>query len=143
MKTQLKPMLIFVTATLGIFSGCQKQEGIYTTIKQVSLTLNKDNTETGTFTSKGGVNTKGTFIMDVQYVGTDSFYCLNKLISDDGTFTTRMKCSMITNTGAWYVIGGTGKYKLLEGRGNLVMSYPEGIVGVKVLTGKVFPNGSW
>ena len=71
-------------------------------------------------------------------MGTDSFYCSNKLIAPGGTFTTSLHCSMITNTGAWRIIEGTGRYALLKGGGTLVMSYPAGVVGVEVLTGQVF-----
>lgn len=77
--------------------------------------------------------------MKVAFVA-DSFYCINKLIATEGTFTTNMKCSAITNTGSWSILSGTGHYALLRGGGTLVMKYPPGVVGVEILTGKVFPG---
>jgi hypothetical protein len=43
-----------------------------------------------------------------------------------------MRCSMTSNTGSW---------RIIEGGGTLVMTYPEGVVGVETLTGTVYPHG--
>lgn len=139
MKTKLKSTLLLIVITFIFFSACKKRDALPTTIHQVSLEANKDDTqERGTFTATGGINTTGHFVMDIKLVGTDSFYCTNKLIATEGSFTTSMHCSMITNTGAWRIIEGTGRYAFSKGSGTLVMSYPPGVVGVEDLTGKVF-----
>ena len=104
MKTQLKLMLLLVSVSFIVFGGCKKPRSYATTIVQVSKSVDKNNTETGTFTASGGINTSGHFVMEVKYVGTDSFHCINKLSADEGTFTTNMKCSMITNTVEWNII---------------------------------------
>ena len=144
MKIKLKLILLLIAVSFIVFTGCKKHDnGLAITINQVSLEANKNDTqEKGTFTVTGGIQTSGHFIMDIKFVGIDSFYCSNKLIAPEGTFTTSLHCSAITNTGAWSVTDGTGRYALLKGGGTLVMSYPPGVVGVEVLTGKVF-LGLW
>ena len=58
--------------------------------------------------------------------------------SPEGTFTTYMRCSATNNTGAWKILSGKGHYKLLNGNGTLVMTYPPGVVEVETLTGTVW-----
>ena len=113
-KISTLALFLFVIALMAATS-CRKNDCKITRIEQVSLTADKDMTERGTFTATGGIQTTGTFIMKVELVGTDSFYCTNNLIASEGTFTTNMKCSATTNTGAWQIIGGTGKYSSLKG----------------------------
>lgn len=140
MKIKLKLILLLIAVSFIVFIGCKKHDnGLAITIEQISTAANdeKGYTETGTFTTSGGIQTSGTFVMEVVFVA-DSFYCTNKLIAHEGTFTTRLKCSATTNTGDWQVISGTGHYALLRGGGTLVMKYPPGVVGVEILTGKVF-----
>jgi hypothetical protein len=138
MKVQFKSMLLCIAVSFIVFTGCKKPSPpIATTIEQVSLTVDKNNTETRTFKATGGIKTSGTFVMQVKYVGEDSIYCINKLSSDDGTFTTDMRCSMMTNTGAWSIIDATGKYAHMTGGGTLVMTYPEGVIGIETLKGYV------
>lgn len=140
MKIQLKLFLLLIAVSIIIFTGCKKHDnGLAITIEQISTAANdeKGYIETGTFTTSGGIQTSGTFVMEVTFVA-DSFYCTNKLIATEGTFTTNMRCSATTNTGAWRILSGTGHYALLRGGGTLVMSYPPGVVGIETLTGKVF-----
>lgn len=140
MKIKLKFMLLVIALSFSIFSGCKKHDkGLAITIEQISTAANEEKgyTETGTFTTSGGIQTSGTFVMNVTFVA-DSFYCSNKLIAPEGTFTTNMRCSATTNTGAWKVLSGTVHYKLLNGGGTLVMTYPPGVVGVETLTGTVW-----
>ena len=140
MTTKLKLMLLFIAASFIIFSGCRKHEkALNIIIEQISTAANEEKgyTETGTFTTSGGIQTSGTFVMEVTFVA-DSFYCSNKLIAPEGTFTTNMRCSATTNTGAWKILSGTGHYKTLTGGGTLVMTYPPGVVGVETLTGTVW-----
>ena len=140
MKKYLKSTLFLIAVSFIIFSGCKKHDvGLPITIVQISTAFDEENgyTETGTFTTSGGIQTSGTFVMDVIIVA-DSFYCTNKLIAPEGTFTTDMKCSAITMTGSWEILSGTGRYKRLNGGGTLVMTYPPGVVGVETLSGKVF-----
>ncbi len=103
MKKYLKSTLFLIAVSFIIFSGCKKQhDGLPITIVQISTAFDEENgyTETGTFTTSGGIRTSGTFVMDVITVA-DSFYCTNKLIATEGTFTTNMKCSATTMTGSW------------------------------------------
>ena len=140
MKKYLKSTLFLIAVSFIIFSGCKKHDvGLPITIVQISTAFDEENgyTETGTFTTSGGIQTSGTFVMDVIIVA-DSFYCTNKLIAPEGTFTTDMKCSATTMTGSWEILTGTGRYKRLNGGGTLVMTYPPGVVGVETLSGKVF-----
>jgi hypothetical protein len=144
MKTQLKLMLLMIAVSFIIFSGCKKHDdGLPITIVQISTAFDEENgyTETGTFTTSGGIRTSGTFVMDVIFVA-DSFYCTNKLIAPEGTFTTDMKCSATTMTGSWKILSGDGRYKRLNGGGTLVMTFPPdvppGSIGVETLSGKVF-----
>src|SRR6476620_8099645 len=130
MATKLKLMFLFIAVSFITFSGCKKHEhGLPITIEQISTASNDENgyTETGTFTTSGGIQTSGTFVMNVAFVA-DSFYCTNNLIAPEGTFTTNMRCSATNNTGAWKILSGTGNYKLLNGSGTLVMTYPAGVV---------------
>ena len=140
MKSPLKLILLMIAVPLIIFTSCKKtDDGLPITIVQISTAFDEKNgyTETGTFTTSGGIRTSGTFVMDVIFVA-DSFYCTNKLIAPEGTFTTDMKCSATTMTGSWEILSGTGRYKRLNGGGTLVMTYPPGVVGVETLSGKVF-----
>lgn len=140
MKIKLKLILLLIAVSFIVFTGCKKHDnGFAITIEQISTAANDEQgyTETGTFTTSGGIQTSGTFVMEVAFVA-DSFYCTNKLIATEGTFTTNMKCSAITNTGSWTILRGTGHYAHLRGGGTLVMSYPPGVVGIETLTGKVF-----
>ncbi len=75
MKTQLKLMLLCIIVLFVVFSGCKKPRTYATIIEQVSLTVDKNNTETGTFTATGGISTSGNFVMEVKYVG--GFYLLH------------------------------------------------------------------
>ena len=140
MKSKLKLILLLIAVSFIVFTGCKKHDnGLPITIEQISTAANDENgyTETGTFTTSGGIQTSGTFVMEVAFVA-DSFYCKNKLIAKEGTFTTNMRCSATTNTGAWTILSGTGRYTSLRGGGTLVMTYPPGVVGIETLTGKVF-----
>ncbi len=50
MKIQFKSMLLCIAVSFIVFTGCKKPSPpIATTIEQVSLTVDKNNTETGTF----------------------------------------------------------------------------------------------
>jgi hypothetical protein len=140
MKNRSNFILLGIVVSFIIFSGCKKHDhGLPITIEQISTASNDENgyTETGTFTTSGGIQTSGTFVMNVTFVA-DSFYCTNKLIAPEGTFTTNMRCSATTNTGAWKILSSTGHYKLLNGGGTLVMTYPPGVLGVETLTGTVW-----
>lgn len=144
MRKHLKPTLFLIAVSFIIFSGCKKHDdGLPITIVQISTAFDEENgyTETGTFTTSGGIRTSGTFVMDIIFVA-DSFYCTNKLIAPEGTFTTDMKCSATTMTGSWEILSGTGRYKRLNGGGTLVMMFPPdvppGALGVETLSGQVF-----
>src|SRR6185436_14616921 len=140
MRTQLKLVLLLISVSFIFFTGCKKNhDGLPITIVQTSTAFSEENgyTETGTFTTSGGLQTSGTFVMNVEFVA-DSFYCTNKLIAPEGTFTTNMHCSGTTMTGSWEILNGEGRYKHLTGGGTLVMTYPPDVVGVETLTGKVF-----
>jgi len=140
MRTQLKLVLLLISVSFIFFTGCKKNhDGLPITIVQTSTAFSEENgyTETGTFTTSGGLQTSGTFVMNVEFVA-DSFYCTNKLIAPEGTFTTNMHCSGTNMTGSWEILSGEGRYKHLNGGGTLVMTYPPDVVGVETLTGKVF-----
>ena len=144
MIKQLKSTLFLILLSSIIFTGCKKdRDGSPVKIVQISTASEEEGgyTETGTFTSTGGIETSGTFVMDISFVK-DSFYCTNKLIAHDGTFTTNMKCSATTMTGSWKILSGDGRYKHLSGGGTLVMDFPPnvppGSIGVETLTGLVF-----
>jgi hypothetical protein len=144
MRKYLKSVLLLIAVTSLIFLGCKKEDdGLPITIVQTSTAFDEENgyTETGTFTTSGGLRTSGTFVMDIIFVA-DSFYCTNKLIAPEGTFTTNMKCSATTMTGSWKILSGDGRYKRLNGGGTLLMMFPPdvppGALGVETLTGKIF-----
>ena len=145
MRKQLKSTLLFIVASSLVFTGCKKHcdDGVPVKIVQISTAFDDKTgyTETGTFTATGGIQTSGTFVMGVTFAA-DSFYCINKLIAPDGTFTTDMKCSATTMTGSWKVLSGDGRYKGLTGGGTLEMMFPPdvppGSIGVETLTGIVF-----
>ena len=138
MRKHLKSTLFLIAVSFIIFSGCKKHDdGLPITIVQTATAFDEEtSTSTGTFTTSGCIQTSGTYVMDAIFVA-DSFYCTNKLIAPEGTFTTDMKCSATTMTGSWQILSGDGRYKRLNGGGTLVMTTPGG-VDVETLTGKVF-----
>jgi hypothetical protein len=141
MKIQLKTGVMLLGVSFFILMGCKKEKqnpDLPITIAQTSTMAHEDMgyMETGTFTISGGIQTSGTFEMGVKFVA-DSFYCTNKLIAPEGTFTTDMKCSATNNTGTWKILSGTGRYNQLNGGGTLVMTYPTGVVGIETLSGTV------
>ena len=144
MRKQLKSTLVLIAVSFIIFTGCKKdRDAMPIKIVQISTAFDEEDgyTETGTFTTTGGIQTAGTFVMDITFVK-DSFYCINKLIAPEGSFTTNMKCSGTTMTGTWEILSGDGHYKRLNGGGTLEMIFPPdvppGSIGVEILSGIVF-----
>ena len=138
MKKYLKFTLLLIGVSFIIFSGCKKHDvGLPITIVQTATAFDAETgIQTGNFTTSGSIQTSGTYVMEIIFVA-DSFYCTNKLIAPEGTFTTDMKCSAITMTGSWEILSGDRRYKRLNGGGTLVMTTPGG-VDVETLTGLVF-----
>jgi hypothetical protein len=144
MLKQLRSTLLLIVVAFIIFTGCKKvcDDDLPIIIVQISTAFDDKvgYTETGTFTTSGGIQTSGTFVMGVTFAA-DSFYCTNKLTAPDGSFTTNMKCSATTMTGSWEVLSGDGRYKGLKGGGTLEMRFPPdvppGSIGVETLTGTV------
>jgi hypothetical protein len=140
MKKDLTCLLLILTASSIIFSGCKKKDGVPTKIVEIFTTQKKSGTYVGTFEASGGINSSGKALMDVEVVG-DSAYCLNKCVAPEGTFTFTMACSFVNNTGKWNITNGTGAYTFLRGGGSLVMTFPPGVLDVEIMTGKVWLNG--
>jgi hypothetical protein len=144
MRKLVKSTLLLIALSFIIFTGCKKHcdDDFPMTIVQISTAFDDKSgyTETGTFTTSGRIQTSGTFVMDITFAA-DSFYCTNKLVAPDGTFTTNMKCSSTTMTGTWEILSGDGRYKGLNGGGTLTMQFPPdvppGSIGVETLTGMV------
>src|SRR5687767_9645282 len=94
MRKQVKSTLLIIAVSFIIFAGCKKHcdDDFPITIVQISTAFDDKSgyTETGTFTTSGRIQTSGTFVMSVTFAA-DSFYCTNKLVAPDGTFTTDMK----------------------------------------------------
>lgn len=145
MKKQLHLTLLLVGLSFIIFTGCKKDHGLPTTIVLTSLASTPEPyTETGTFLATGGLSTSGTFVMVIEFVGTDSLHCTVTNTAPEGTFNTILNCSLITNEGKWFVASGDGAYKFLQGRGSLLMRFPPdpnvpaGALGTETQTGVVW-----
>jgi hypothetical protein len=117
-------MLLLLGMSLIIIAGCRKKDGVPTKIVLTSLESPEAGVETGTFVATGGLSTTGTFVMNIELVGTDSLHCVTVNTANEGTFTTILNCSIVTNEGKWFVQSGTGAYSVLQGRGTLLMRFP-------------------
>jgi len=124
MKRQLHLTLLLLGMSLIIIAGCRKKDGVHTKIVLTSLESPEAGVETGTFVATGGLSTTGTFVMNIELVGSDSIHCVTVNTANEGTFTTILNCSLVTNEGKWYVQSGTGAYSVLQGRGTLLMRFP-------------------
>ena len=113
-----------------------------------ATTITLDGNDAGeTFTTTGGVlcesGTAETF--GFQFAGgprTGTFHLFKTLTCDDGsgTFTIGVEAKVIfgapTDSGGWWVVGGTDDYSTLRGGGSLVGTYYEGGI-IDVYTGRV------
>ncbi len=139
MKRQLKLMLLLLGVLFMIHTGCRKEHAVPTTITMTSLASTPEPyTETGTFVSTGGLTTSGTFVMIIEFIGTDAIHCIATMTTAKGTFIQTLDCSLVTNEGEWNIISGTGAYSFLKGTGSLLMTFPPGVVGMETQTGVVW-----
>ncbi|HYH13737.1 MAG TPA: hypothetical protein VD794_00860 [Flavisolibacter sp.] len=128
MKQQLQAWLLVLTIAAFVVSGCRKDDHIIYTDTSFILTVTEYISETdnvGYFTSTGDPTTAGTYVMEVDLVGTDSLHCSQVLtVQNVGTITILSDCSLTTMAGTWYITEGTGAYANLKGNGSLIMSFP-------------------
>lgn len=130
MKKQLLSLALLLALPMLLFVGCRKDDQIVYTNTSFLLTITEYTDETltdnvGYFTSHGDPTTGGTFVMEVDVVGTDSLHCSQVLtVPNVGTITIISDCSMTTLTGTWYITEGTGAYANLRGDGSLIMNPP-------------------
>ena len=137
MKNQLKFLLLLLGVSFFILPGCKKDHNLKRTATTFTLTLTgetKPGTFTGYFNASGDPTISGTFTMDVAQTG-DSLHCSQTLVSSKGSTTIISDCSLVTNTGAWYITTGTDAYSNLRGEGDLLMSFPENSLGIEALSG--------
>jgi hypothetical protein len=140
MKKQCLSLLVILGIIASFLSGCTKEQDKLTdTTFTLTATEQKDFTLTGYFTASGDPTTAGTFVMDITPGANDSIHCSQSLVIPTvGTITIRSDCSMMTNTGSWYITEGTGAYANLHGSGSLVMSIPQAGNIIEALYGKTW-----
>lgn len=141
MKKHVKFLLLLPGILLLFFLGCKKPtHQTSTTFTLTGVSANKTaDTLNGYFTSSGDPTASGNFVMYITQIG-DSLHCDQILdVPGAGSITIHSDCSNSQNTGAWYIISGTGAYSNLEGKGPLIMSYPPGNpYGIEALYGKTW-----
>lgn len=135
MKMQFKSMVILLGVSVFILAGFRNadQRGVKAiqskdqpravTIELIITSQAADGTFIGTFTAHGGIETSGTFAMEAHFSSDGHFaHCSQTFKASRGTFTAISDCEFFHNTGTWYLIGGTGRYKHLQGNGKLIMT---------------------
>ena len=148
MKMQLKFMLLLIGVSSFLFTGCDKEKGVATTIDCLNL-VNKNPKGapifTGTWIASGGINSSGTQLMFVvpETAHPGLIDCTLTLTAPEGTFDIKMHCSTVTNTGTWHIVSGSGSglYLFLQGSGSLTMTFtglPTGVISLESMAGKTF-----
>jgi hypothetical protein len=144
MRKQVQSGFLLFALSLIILSGCTKEDHKKTTDTTFTLTTKEyvnEITNTGYFTASGDPTTAGNYTMDVHLIGTDSLHCSQTLtVPSVGSITIISDCSMVTNTGVWYITEGTGAYANLAGNGSLIMSLPttSSTLDIEALYGKTW-----
>ena len=142
MKNKLR-LLVLLAVSFLLIAGCKKDHIQHRTSTTFTLTLTdqpKPGTYTGYFTAAGDPTVSGTFTMDVVQEG-DSLHCSQTLVvPEKGSTTIISDCSLVTMTGSWYIIKGTGKYSNLWGEGRLLMSFPVNSPEIEALYGYTWRN---
>jgi hypothetical protein len=139
----MKKIFSFALASLIIFIGCKKSDGLVSPPAQ-SARVDKavqSNSKpaavtfiltAGSLTITGAVEASGTYTMNPVIQTGRAFHCTNNLVTPQGTITALTNCEDGT-TGTWRIVNGTGAYANLRGNGTLVM-YPGG----ETWSGKIF-----
>lgn len=137
MEKNSKLLLLILAGALLLSLGCNKHPlpGKKT---PTTFTLNStaiiEGGETGYFFASGDPTASGTYEMLYDLVG-DSLHCSQTLFTTAGTIVIKSDCSLVTNTGAWFITGATGSYWNLEGEGTLIMEFPKDAPSVEAMSG--------
>jgi len=139
----MKKIFFFALASLIIFMGCKKSDGLVSPSAQSAggdkaLQANSKPTAVtfiltkGSLTITGAIEASGTYTMIPVVQTGHAFHCTNNLVTPQGTITALTNC-YDNSIGTWRIVSGTGAYANLQGNGTLVM-YPGG----ETWSGKIF-----
>lgn len=136
MKKQFMFVLLLGACSLFFHVGCRKSPLPLKTA--TTFTLNStgviEGGESGYFFATGDPTVSGTYEMLFEVVG-DSLHCDQTLFTTEGTIVIHSDCSLLNNTGLWFVTDGTGTYWNLEGEGSLIMEFPKNSPGIEAMSG--------
>jgi hypothetical protein len=136
MEKNSKLLLLIMAGVLLSFLGCNKHplSGKTPTTFTLNSTGIIEGGESGYFFANGDPTVSGTYEMLFEVVD-DSLHCSQTLFTTTGTIVIQSDCSLVTNTGDWFITDGTGTYWNLEGEGTLIMEFPKDAPGIEAMSG--------